>query len=177
MVTMLAAGGRLLSHLSPTIWPCSGRSQVRTHHGHSDPGLPVRPGPHSTAAARLGVPLRRRPVYVQLEPAAGAGTPRPAPNQPSRGDSLDAAGPPAGVEPGQGPGRPLVGREQQGSLLLRPGRARSGPQELDRLPIGAPQGPPSGLPAQETEGTLPGCLPVHHRRDQGAGGSQARSAT
>jgi Putative transposase DNA-binding domain len=42
--------------------------------------------------------------------------------------------------------RPLVGREQQGSLRIRAGRSRTGAQALERLTNRPPQGPPVGFP-------------------------------
>jgi transposase len=45
----------------------------------------------------------------------------------------------------------LVGREQQGSLFLRPGRARSGAQKLERLTHRPPQGPTGRFPEIQEE--------------------------
>jgi transposase len=66
-----------------------------------------------------------------------------------------------------------VGREQQGSLLLWPGWAGQGPQELGRLESRAAQGTSGQVPAEEEEGALPGRLPVYHRAHQGGARSQA----
>jgi Helix-turn-helix domain len=52
--------------------------------------------------------------------------------------AVDAAGTATGVEPRQAPGRPLVATQQQGGLQQRPGRARAGIEELERLPQPAP---------------------------------------
>ena len=90
---------------------------------------------------------------------------------------MGAAGASEGMESGQGPGRALVGREQQGSLFLRPGRTRSGPQKLERLTHRPPQGPSGRFPEIQEEVALAGCLPVHYRPDQGAGRPQARPAS
>jgi IS605 OrfB family transposase len=73
-----------------------------------------------------------------------------------------------GMEPSQAAGRSLVGREQQGSLQVRPGRARTSTQELGRRKERPRQGPPGTFPTTQEERPGPGRLPVHYRRDQGA---------
>jgi IS605 OrfB family transposase len=72
------------------------------------------------------------------------------------------------LEPRQAPGRPVVGGQQQRSLLVRAGRPGAGAEELERLPERPPQGLPGRLPSLQAP-RPPGCLPVHHRGDPGPG--------
>jgi transposase len=50
-------------------------------------------------------------------------------------------------------------------------------KKLERLAAWPPQGPTGRLPAVQEEAALSGLLPIHYRRDQGAGRPQACSAS
>ena len=65
---------------------------------------------------------------------------------------MDAGGVAARVEPRQGPGRAVVGRQQQGSLLLRPGRVGPCAEELRRRQAGRRKGAKIGFPRRKRKG-------------------------
>src|SRR5512132_22267 len=153
--------------LSLAVWT-EPRASSRRDHGHRDPGLPVRARPYSDPASCPRVALRSRQGRPQLGSGVGQDPPRPASNRPAGAGAMDAAGSAAGMEPGEGRSRPMVGRELQGGLLLRPGWTGQSVAELERLQERSPQGPPGRLPTVQEEGPLSGRLPLHHRRDQGA---------